>query len=94
MKIGQALKISSVLTGRQIPSDMFDEHLVYYSASKDMWIKMVDMDIAHLVRAFAKVYDPNEYPEKSPCADCPCASEKDRIKYQEIMAMIKKANED
>ena len=37
--------------------DMFDEHLVYYSKSRDRWINIIDMDICHLVRSFAKVYN-------------------------------------
>lgn len=57
MNVKKALQIQQILDGRAIPSDMFDEHLVYYSKSRDRWINIVDMDIAHLVRAFAKVYD-------------------------------------
>ncbi len=57
MNVKKALQIQQILDGRAIPSDMFDEHLVYYSASRDRWINIVDMDIAHVVRAFAKVYD-------------------------------------
>tara|TARA_R100000388_G_C7215444_1_gene145905 strand:+ start:806 stop:1054 length:249 start_codon:yes stop_codon:yes gene_type:complete len=57
VKVRQALKISEIISGRAIPSDMFDEHLVYYSKSKDLWINVMDMDIAHLVRAFAIAYE-------------------------------------
>jgi Flp pilus assembly CpaE family ATPase len=57
MKVKTALKIQHALDGKTIPSDMFDEHLVYYSKSKDVWINVMDMDVAHLVRAFRLVYD-------------------------------------
>tara|TARA_A100001035_G_C27367403_1_gene314204 strand:- start:36 stop:299 length:264 start_codon:yes stop_codon:yes gene_type:complete len=57
MKVKTALKIQNALDGKQIPSDMFDEHLVYYSKSKDVWINILDMDVCHLVRAFNLVYN-------------------------------------
>jgi hypothetical protein len=63
MKVFQALQIQHVLDGRQIPSDMMDEHLVYYSESRGQFIRIVDMDVAHLVRAFHKLYQPNEFDE-------------------------------
>lgn len=63
MKVFQALQIQHVLDGRQIPSDMMDEHLVYYSESRGQFIRIVDMDVAHLVRAFNKLYQPNEFDE-------------------------------
>lgn len=57
MNVKKALQIQQVLDGRAIPMDMFDEHLVYYSKSRDRWINIIDMDICHLVRSFAKVYN-------------------------------------
>lgn len=57
MNVKKALQIQQVLDGKAIPIDMFDEHLVYYSKSRDRWINIIDMDICHLVRSFAKVYN-------------------------------------
>ena len=63
MKISELLQIQSIIDKRAVPQDMYDEHLVYYSKSRDKWISIVDMDICHLIRAFKKIYDPNEYQE-------------------------------
>ena len=57
MNVKKALQIQQVLDGKAIPMDMFDEHLVYYSKSRDRWINIIDMDICHLIRSFAKVYN-------------------------------------
>ena len=48
--------MQNVIDNKAIPSDMLDEHLVYYSESRQDFIKVVDMDVAHLVRAFNKIY--------------------------------------
>lgn len=56
MKVIQALRMQNVIDNKAIPSDMLDEHLVYYSESRQDFIKVVDMDVAHLVRAFNKIY--------------------------------------
>jgi hypothetical protein len=66
MKIHKLLAIQSIIEDRRIPSDMvniteefekpsikFDEHW-YYSASKDEFINIMDMDLTHLIRAFIK----------------------------------------
>lgn len=63
MKVRQAIQIQHILDGRSVPSDMLSDDLVYYSESKKMWIKIVDMDVVHLVRAFQKMYQPNDYDE-------------------------------
>ena len=61
MNVKKALQIQQVLDGKAIPMDMFDEHLVYYSKSRDRWINIIDMDICQLVRSFAKVYNEMNY---------------------------------
>ena len=93
MKVFQALQIQHVLDGRAIPSDMMDEHLVYYSKSRDRFIRIVDMDVAHLVRAFNKLYQSNEYDE--PVSDEMLKQEVDELKEQylrdqQTIAKIKK----
>jgi len=56
MKVSQALQIGQIMDGKKIPSDMQDEHLVYYSSSRERWINIMDMEVCHLVRAFNKNY--------------------------------------
>ena len=82
MKVFQALQIQHILDGRAVPSDMMDEHLVYYSESKDRFIRIVDMDVAHLVRAFNKLYQPNEYDE--PVSDEMMKQENEELKEQSL----------
>tara|TARA_Y100001963_G_C6600282_1_gene362171 strand:- start:63 stop:443 length:381 start_codon:yes stop_codon:yes gene_type:complete len=60
MKLSQILQIEHILSGRAIPSDMFDEHKVYYSKSRDKWIAIVDMEPTHLIRAFVKLQEENK----------------------------------
>ncbi|QDP55420.1 MAG: hypothetical protein GOVbin3762_24 [Prokaryotic dsDNA virus sp.] len=56
MKVIEALKIQSILDKKEIPCDMHDE-LTYYSESQDKYIKVHDMDITHLVRAFLSMQE-------------------------------------
>ena len=80
MKVYQALQIQHILDGRQVPSDMMSEHLVYYSESRKDFIRIVDMDVAHLVRAFNKLYQPNEYDE--PVSDEMLKQENEELKKE------------
>ena len=72
MKIYKLLAIQSIIEDRRIPSDMvniteefekpsikFDEHW-YYSASKDEFINIMDMDLTHLIRAFVRLNENRE----------------------------------
>jgi len=52
MKIREALEIMKA-EGRTIPCDMEDEYW-YYSESKDTMIKLLDMDLIHLIRVVRK----------------------------------------
>lgn len=63
MKVYQALQIQHIYDGRAVPSDMMSDDLVYFSEKRQQFIRIVDMDIVHLVRAFNKLYQPNEYDE-------------------------------
>ena len=84
MKVFQALQIQHVLDGRQVPSDMMDENLVYYSESREQFIRIVDMDVAHLLRAFNKLYQPNEYDE--PVSEELNRSEREELnRYRQVM---------
>ena len=73
MKINKLLAIQSIIEDRKIPSDMFnitevsektftkfDEHW-YYSASKDEFINIMDMDLIHLIRAFIKLNNDRDH---------------------------------
>ena len=58
MKISQLIEIMSV-TGRTIPSDIFDQiETEYVSDSKGEVIKIKDMDLIHFIRAFNKKKNP------------------------------------
>lgn len=54
MKVWQLLEIESVLSKRAIPSDLIDDNTEYYSESDQAKIKIKDMEILHLIRAFKK----------------------------------------
>lgn len=64
---------------------MMDEHLVYYSESRKSFVRIVDMDIAHLVRAFNKLYQPNEYDE--PVAEELSKADKEELASLRLMRM-------
>ena len=53
MKIRKLLKIQEAIEGRAIPCDMENEYW-YYSESKDTLIKLLDMDLVHLIRVTRK----------------------------------------
>lgn len=58
MKISQLIEIMSV-TGRTIPSDIFDQiETEYISDSREEAIKIKDMDLIHFIRAFNKKKNP------------------------------------
>ena len=49
MKIREALEIMKA-EGKTIPCDMYEDDYWYYSDSKDTMIKLLDMDLTHLIR--------------------------------------------
>jgi len=57
MKIKDLLKIQSIVEGKAIPSDMFDEGLTYYSESLEKSYNILDMHLVHFIRAFSKVQE-------------------------------------
>ncbi len=56
MEIKKLLEIESIISGRKTPSDMFDDSLnVHYSKSRGEEIKIIDMHLPHLVRAYSNM---------------------------------------
>ena len=54
MKIGKLLKIQEVIEDRATPCDMIENDYWYYSESKDTMLKLLDMDLIHLIRVARK----------------------------------------
>ena len=54
MKIRELLKIQEATEGRAIPCDMTENVYWYYSESIDTMIKLLDMDLIHLIRVARK----------------------------------------
>jgi|TARA_R100000081_G_C4719035_1_gene116991 hypothetical protein len=67
MEIKKLLEIESIISGRKTPSDMNDDALnAHYSKSRGEEIKILDMHLPHLVRAYSNmlIYD-KEWNDKS-----------------------------
>jgi len=67
MEIKKLLEIESIISGRKTPSDMFDDSLnLHYSKSRGEEIKILDMHLPHLIRAYSNmlIYD-KEWNDKS-----------------------------
>ena len=61
MQIKKLLKIENIIEGRAIPCDMLDNSLnAHYSKSRGEEIKLVDMHLPHLVRAYSKLLEENK----------------------------------
>jgi hypothetical protein len=67
MEIKKLLEIESIISGRKTPSDMNDDALnAHYSKSRGEEIKILEMHLPHLVRAYSNmlIYD-KEWNDKS-----------------------------
>ena len=67
MEIKKLLEIESIISGRKTPSDMNNDALnTHYSKSRGEEIKILDMHLPHLVRAYSNmlIYD-KEWNDKS-----------------------------
>ena len=61
MQIKKLLEIENIIEGRAIPCDMLDDSLnTHYSKSRGEEIKLVDMHLPHLVRAYSKLLEENK----------------------------------
>ena len=67
MIIRKLLEIESIVCGRKTPSDMNDDSLnAHYSKSRGEKIKILDMHLPHLVRAYSNMIDyDKEWHDKS-----------------------------
>ena len=67
MEIKKLLEIESIISERKTPSDMNDDSLnVHYSKSRGEEIKILDMHLPHLVRAYSNMIDyDKEWHDKS-----------------------------
>jgi hypothetical protein len=61
MQIKKLLKIENIIEGRAIPCDMLDDSLnSHYSKSRGEEIKIIDMHLPHLVRAYSNLLEENK----------------------------------
>jgi len=61
MEIKKLLEIESIISGRKTPSDMFDDSLnTHYSKSRGEEIKILDMHLPHLIRAYSNLLEDNK----------------------------------
>jgi len=61
MIIRKLLEIESIVCGRKTPSDMNDDSLnAHYSKSRGEEIKILDMHLPHLVRAYSNLLEENK----------------------------------
>ena len=61
MQIKKLLEIENIIEGRAIPCDMLDDSLnAHYSKSRGEEIKILDMHLPHLVRAYSKLLEENK----------------------------------
>jgi hypothetical protein len=57
MKIREILKIQEAIENKTIPEDILEEENYYYSKSKDEYIKILDLDLHHLMRIVINILD-------------------------------------
>jgi len=57
MKIRELLKIQSAFENTSIPEDLLEEENYYWSKSKNDYIKILDLDLHHLIRIVINLID-------------------------------------
>jgi len=57
MKVREMLKIQQAFENKTIPEDLLEEENYYYSESKKDYIKVLDLDLHHLIRIIIKQID-------------------------------------
>ena len=50
MKVRELLKIQQAFENKTIPEDLLEEENYYWSNSKETYIKVLDLDLHHLIR--------------------------------------------
>ena len=61
MKIREILKIQQAFENNTTPTDLTDEDIVYWSKSKKEHIKMLDLDLHHLLRIMINYLEEDRY---------------------------------
>jgi len=54
MKLDDNLTIQALAEKRAVPIDILENEYEYYSKSKDIDIKLLDLDLIHFIRIFLK----------------------------------------
>jgi hypothetical protein len=57
MNVREMLKIQQAFENKTIPEDLLEEENYYYSESKKDYIKVLDLDLHHLIRILIKQLD-------------------------------------
>ena len=57
MNIRELLKIQQAFENKTIPEDLLEEENYYYSESKKDYVKVLDLDLHHLIRILIKQID-------------------------------------
>jgi len=71
MIIKKLLEIESIVCGRKTPSDMNDDSLnAHYSKSRGEEIKILDMHLPHLVRAYSNLLEDNKHFNEKTSVKC------------------------
>ena len=65
MKVWQYLQMEKVIHQRQIPSDLEEEPILYFSESKGDHVNILDLDLHHLLRIVRKLIDNDTQKEAS-----------------------------
>ena len=61
MKIRELLKIQQAFENKTIPEDLINDDIVYWSKSKKEHIKMLDLDLHHLLRIMSNYLEEDRY---------------------------------
>ena len=57
MKLDDLLTIQAIAEKRAVPIDILENEYEYYSKSKDIDIKLLDLDLIHFIRIFLKLVE-------------------------------------
>lgn len=61
MKVREMLKIQQAFENKTIPEDLLNDDIVYWSKSKKEHIKMLDLDLHHLLRIMINYLEEDRY---------------------------------
>jgi hypothetical protein len=61
MNVREMLKIQQAFENNTTPTDLTDEDIVYWSKSKKEHIKMLDLDLHHLLRIMINYLEEDRY---------------------------------